>query len=152
VRPVVIVLAVLVVAGAALFLRAIVTGPSNTPDAAVMRFMQAYATYDAQGMLDNSTHSSFTTTDLAAFQQDLASVPADVKARPVYTDIKIVSAIIQANDPNIAIVKLSAMMLDNAPASSSAATSATAAGTYSPRDETLTVVKSSAGKWLVKWN
>jgi hypothetical protein len=151
VRPVAIVVAVLIVAAGAWFLRAIVTGSPNTPDGAALRFMQAYATYDAQGMLDNSTHSSFTANDLAAFQQQLASVPADTKAQPQYTDIKIAGVTIQPNDPNTAVVKISAMMLGSAPGSATSTATPAAAGTYSPRDETLTVVR-SGGKWLVKWN
>ena len=149
VKPAVVVLAVLAVAAVAWFLYSILNAGPNTPDGAAVRFMQAYATYDAQGMLDNSTHASFTATDLATFQHDMANAPADAKAHPIYTDIKVSSVTIEPADPNTAIVKLSAMMLKSISAPPSAATSTVA---YSPRDETLTVVKSSTGKWLVKWN
>jgi DNA-directed RNA polymerase subunit RPC12/RpoP len=152
VKPVVVVVAVLAVAAVAWFLYSILNAGPNTPDGAAVRFMQAYATYDAQGMLDNSTHASFTATDLATFQHDMANAPADSKAHPIYTDIKVSSVTIEPADPNTAIVKLSANMLNSisSPPSAAATSSATAADT--PRDETLTVVKSSTGKWLVKWN
>ena len=150
VRPVVFVVVALVIAGGAWFIYSVLNAGPNTPDGAAVRFMQAYAAYDAQGMLDNSTHASFTATDLATFQHDMASAPADAKAHPIYTDIKVSSVTIEPADPNTAVVKISAMMLDTIAAQPSAAATATA--TYSPRDETLTVVKSSAGKWLVKWN
>jgi hypothetical protein len=150
VKPAVVVLAVLAVAAVAWFLYSILNAGPNTPDGAAVRFMQAYATYDAQGMLDNSTHASFTATDLATFQHDMANAPADAKAHPIYTDIKVSSVTIEPADPSTAIVKLSAMMLNSISAPPSAAPTSTVA--YSPRDETLTVVKSSTGKWLVKWN
>lgn len=150
VRPVVFVVIALVLAGGAWFMYSVLNAGPNTPDGAAVRFMQAYAAYDAQGMLDNSTHASFTATDLATFQHDMANAPADAKAHPIYTDIKVSSVTIEPADPNTAVVKISAMMLDTIAAQPSAAATATAA--YSPRDETLTVVKSSAGKWLVKWN
>lgn len=150
VRPVVFVVIALVLAGGAWFIYSVLNAGPNTPDGAAVRFMQAYAAYDAQGMLDNSTHASFTATDLATFQHDMANAPADAKAHPIYTDIKVSSVTIEPADPNTAVVKISAMMLDTIAAQPSAAATATAA--YSPRDETLTVVKSSAGKWLVKWN
>jgi len=150
VRPVVFVVIALVLAGGAWFIYSVLNAGPNTPDGAAVRFMQAYAAYDAQGMLDNSTHASFTATDLATFQHDMANAPAEAKAHPIYTDIKVSSVTIEPADPNTAVVKISAMMLDTIAAQPSAAATATAA--YSPRDETLTVVKSSAGKWLVKWN
>ena len=150
VRPVVFVVIALVLAGGAWFIYSVLNAGPNTPDGAAVRFMQAYAAYDAQGMLDNSTHASFTATDLATFQHDMANAPADAKAHPIYTDIKVSSVTIEPADPNTAIVKLSAMMLKSISAPPSAAATSTVA--YSPRDETLTVVKSSTGKWLVKWN
>jgi DNA-directed RNA polymerase subunit RPC12/RpoP len=151
VRPVAIAIAAVVVLAGIWFVYSLVTTGANTPDAAAVRFLQAYANYDAKGMLDNSTHSSFTTTDLATFQREMANAPADVKSRPLYKDIKVVSVTIEPTDPNTAIVRLSAQMLDTIAAPASAASTSTAPVLYSPRDEVLTVVN-TGGKWLVKWN
>lgn len=151
VRPVVIAVAAVVLAAGAWFLYAILTGGPNTPDAVAVRFLQAYASYDARGMLDNSTHASFTTTDLATFEHQMTGATADEKAHPIYTGIKVTSVTLDPTDPNMAIVKLSAQMLDSVGGSSNATTASVTPGAYSPRDETLTVVK-TGGKWLVKWN
>lgn len=126
------------------------SGP-NTPDAAALRFMQAYAGYDARGMLDNSTHASFTTTDQATFEREMARAATEQQGQPLYKDIKVTSVNIAPEDPNSAVVRLSAQMLGGASTGTTATAAATATPAYSPRDEVLTVVK-PAGKWLVKWN
>lgn len=152
VRPVPVLVGVVLLAAAGWFIYSFLNAGPNTPDAAVVRFMQSYAVYDARGMLDNSTHASFTATDQASFESEMARVPAEVKAVPLYKDIRVSSVTIQPDDASTAVVRFSAMMLATASASSSQSTSTPAPVVYSPREETLTVVKSSAGKWLVKWN
>lgn len=111
-------------------------GNANTPDAAALRMMNAYAVYDAQGMLDNMTHASLSATDQATFVTRAAEDKKTNNGKALLTDIKVISVTPDPKDPNTATVKLSEMILDPTK------------GTYTARTDTLSVVKQS-GKWLV---
>jgi hypothetical protein len=109
----------------------------NTPDGAALRMMQAYANYDAAGILANATHASLGATDVATFETQAADTKAANGGKPSLKDIVVVSVTPDLKDPNVATVKLTEQILDPAK------------GTYSLRNETLSVVKQS-GKWLVR--
>jgi hypothetical protein len=110
---------------------------ANTPEAAALRMMQAYATYDARAILDNVTHTSLTATDQATFEKQAADTKATNKGLAAIKDIKVTKVTIDPKNPNSATVQLSEMILDPLK------------GTYAARNETLSLVKQS-GKWLVK--
>lgn len=110
--------------------------PPNTPAAAVTRMMSAFAAYDGKGVLDNATHSSMTATDAAAFEQQATAAKATSKNLPYVKNVK-VTGTTSVSGSSTATVKFTASWLDPKK------------GTYTVRDETLTVVK-EGGKWLVK--
>jgi hypothetical protein len=109
------------------------------PEGAVQRMFEATAAYDAQGILDNATHTSMTTTDVIAFKKQAVDQKALYKDKSYYKDIKIISTTYpDPKDKNTAVVKLSLQWLSD-PAN----------GTYTQRDETVTVLLKD-GVWLVK--
>jgi hypothetical protein len=141
-RPAWLLLAIVVVALGAL----VATGCSGQkgaglggPEGAVQRMFEATAVYDAQGILDNATHSSMTATDVVAFKKQAADQKALYGSKPYYKDIKITSTTYpDPKDTATAVVKLSAQWLSD-PAN----------GTYTQRNETVTVLLKD-GTWLVK--
>jgi hypothetical protein len=108
-----------------------------SPEAAATRMLQAYADYDAKAFFTYVTHASLSTTDEAAFTRQLADLNTTNKGLPVYKEVKVTKVTIDPKDPNSATVQLTELILD------------TNTGTYSPRNETLSVVK-QGGKWLVR--
>lgn len=125
-----------IVAGGALIFRQF--GASNSPDGAVLRMMNAFAAYDAQGILDNATHASLTATDQATFAQQAATSKTDNKGLPAVKNISITKVTLASPDATSATVQLTADWLSDAGSKK-----------YTQRAETLTVVKQD-GKWLVK--
>jgi len=99
--------------------------------------MNAYAVYDAKGFLDNVTKASLTATDVASYEAAAASLKADNKDKPQVKDIKVLKVTIDPANPDQATVQLSEQILDPVK------------GTYSPRTDTLSMVKQN-GKWLVR--
>jgi hypothetical protein len=130
------ILAVAIVAGGWWAISAMSTG-GNTPDAAALRMMNAYAVYDAKGFLDNVTKASLTATDVASYEAAAASLKADNKDKPQVKDIKVLKVTIDPANPDQATVQLSEQILDPVK------------GTYAPRTDTLSMVKQN-GKWLVR--
>jgi hypothetical protein len=110
---------------------------NNTPDGAALRMMQGYAKYDARAILDNATHAGLTATDVATFETHVADTKATNGGKDLLKDIALVSVTKSPADPNTATVKLTEQILDPAK------------GTYSLRNETLSVVNKN-GKWLVQ--
>lgn len=108
------------------------------PAAAVSRMMVAFAAYDAEGILDNATHASMSTTDVAAFVKRAADSKTLAGGKPGLKDFKIVGTTYDAKDKNTAVVKVSAQWLTDQ-----------AKGTYTQRTETLTVILKD-GKWQVQ--
>jgi hypothetical protein len=108
----------------------------DTPEGAVSRMMSAYANYDGQGILDNATHASLTATDQASFRQQNAKLQAASKGLPAIKGLKITNT----THPNAttAVVQFSASWLTDP-----------AKGTYTQRDEVLTVIKQN-GTWVVR--
>jgi len=111
---------------------------NSGPDAAALRMMKAFAAYDAQGILDNATHASLTTTDEATFAKQAADSKKNNKGLPALKDIEITKVSVASKDATTATVQLTAQWLTDA-----------ATGKYAQRDEILTVVKQD-GKWLVR--
>jgi uncharacterized membrane protein YvbJ len=111
--------------------------PPNTPAAAVTRMMTAFSAYDGKGVLDNATHSSMTATDVAAFEQQATTAKSTSKNLPYLKNIKVTKTTL-ASGGATATVQFTASWLTDP-----------TKGTYTVRDETLTVVK-QGGKWLVR--
>lgn len=111
-------------------------GGANTPEAAATHMMNAYAVYDAKTVLANVTHASLNANDEAAFAKQMADMKTAAKDKPSLTGIKVTNVTIDPANPDSAIVKLTEKILDPV------------AGTYSTREETLSVVKRD-GRWLV---
>jgi len=135
--PVVAVLALLVIAAGAYFLvprSATASGPAG----AAQRMMEAFADYDAEGILDNATHASMTATDVAAFEKQAADAKKLANGKPGLKDLKIVKTTIDKTDKNKAVVELTAQWLTDQ-----------AKGTYTQRTETITVIFKD-GKWQVQ--
>lgn len=134
--PVSIAVGVVVVAGAAWLGFSGATNGANTPEAAALRMMQAYGSYDAATLLANSTHATLTPAAETAFLQQYAKAKATAKG-PAIKDIAITKVIIDSTDPTEATVKVSEQVLDPN------------TGTYSPRTDTLSLVEQN-GRWLVR--
>jgi hypothetical protein len=111
-------------------------GVANTPEAAALRAMQAYADYDGVAILANVTHASLTATDEAGFVKQAADDKTAANGAPALKDVKVSKATIDPANPDAATVKLTELILDPT------------TGAYKPRNETLALVKRD-GKWLV---
>jgi uncharacterized membrane protein YvbJ len=135
--PIIVAITVIFVALLGWAVWTVVNTNTNTPEAAATRMMAAYGAYDAGAILDNVTHSSLTAGDLTAFQKQVVDGKASNKGRPWVKDVKITKSTIDPKDPTSATVQLTEQILDPAK------------GTYSVRNETLSLVKQS-GKWLVR--
>jgi len=136
--PVVALLVLAVIAAAAYFLWLKPTTTVGGPAGAATRMMEAFAAYDAEGILDNATHASMSTTDVAAFTKQAADAKKLAAGKPGLKDLKILETTVDPADKNTAIVKLSAQWLTDQEK-----------GTYTQRTETLTVIKKD-GKWQVR--
>ncbi len=110
---------------------------ANTPEGAALRVMQAYAVYDARGMLNNMTHASLTATDQATFEKQAADTKVANKGVDLLKDIAVTKVTVDPKNPNVATVQLTESILD------------AKTGKYALRNETLSLVKQD-GKWLVK--
>jgi uncharacterized membrane protein YvbJ len=108
------------------------------PEGAALRMMNAFALYDAQGILDNATHASLNTTDQATFSKQAADSKKNNKGLPAVKNIKVTKVTQASQDATTATVQLSAQWLTDA-----------AKSTYTARTETLTVIKQD-GKWVVR--
>lgn len=136
--PVVAVIAVIVIGIGGYLLWSSNTASANTPEAAALRMMNAFATYDGQGVLDNATHASLTATDQVAFKKQAVDAKTKAKNLPAVKNIKVTKVTQDATDTLAATVELSAQWLTDQ-----------AKGTYTTRTETLSMVKQS-GKWMVR--
>lgn len=109
--------------------------PTSTPQGAATAMLNAYARYDAKGILDVSTHSALKPAQVTEFEKQAAEAKKRAGGKPGVKDIKIGKV---SQTGGTAEVKFSAKWLTDP-----------AKGTYESRDETLTVVQQS-GKWLVQ--
>jgi hypothetical protein len=110
---------------------------TNNPSAVVTRMLDAYAKYDAQGILDNSTQGSFVTSDTAAFTQQAEAAKTSAGGKPGVKDVKILTVTIDPKNPDAATVQISGSWLDST------------SGAYTPSTQTINVVREN-GRWLVK--
>jgi hypothetical protein len=110
----------------------------NDPGSAVTRMLKAYATYDAQGILDNATHTSLQADGIKQFQEQAAGAKKTANGKAGVKDIKILSVTMDAKDPNKATVEITASWLTD-PATSK----------YESKTQKFQMVKEN-GKWLVK--
>lgn len=124
----------IVAAGVFLWPKAALTGPGG----AATRMLEAYAAYDGAGMLENATHASMTTTDVAAFEKQVADAKAASGGKPNLTDLQIMKTTVDPKDPNTAVVQVSAQWLTDP-----------VKGTYTQRTDQLSVVYKD-GRWLVQ--
>lgn len=108
-----------------------------SPEAAAKAMLTAYAAYDATGILDNATHASLTTSDVAQFKKEAADAKATAKNQPSVKNIVIGKVTPDAADKAKATVEVTAEWLDPA------------TGKYTKRTQTLVVVQQD-GKWLVQ--
>jgi hypothetical protein len=110
----------------------------NDPGSAATRMLKAYAAYDAQGILDNSTHASMQPDAIKEFINQSVVAKKSATGKPGVKDIKVVSVTIDAKDANKATVEVSGSWLTDP-----------ATGKYEVRTQKLQLVKEN-GKWLVK--
>lgn len=110
------------------------TGAS--PDAAAVKMLNAYAEYDAAGILDSATHKTLPADGVKEFETQAADAKKRANGKPGVKNIKVVST--KLDKETQATVVVSAEWLTDP-----------VKGTYEKREETLTVVKED-GKWLVK--
>jgi hypothetical protein len=108
-----------------------------SPDAAAKAMLTAYAAYDAKGILDNATHASLATSDVAQFEKQATEAKARAKDQPSVKNVVIGKVTIDATDKAKATVEVTAEWLD--PTTSK----------YAKRTESLIVVKQD-GVWLVQ--
>jgi flagellar basal body-associated protein FliL len=115
-------------------------GLSSTPDASVTRMLQAYALYDAAGILAVSTHDQLQGDAEKEFATQAADAKKTAKGNPGVKDIKIVKVTYDAKDKTKATVEVKANWLVDP-----------AKGEYLERTEKLPVVKDAkTGVWLVQ--
>jgi hypothetical protein len=112
-------------------------GGSTGPEGAAVRMMNAFAAYDATGILDNAVHASMDATDQAVFAKQAADAKTGNKGLAAVKDIKVTKVTLASQDATSATVEFTAQWLTDA-----------AKGTYTKRAETLTVVRQN-GVWLV---
>jgi hypothetical protein len=137
--PLVAVLALALIGAGAYFLWLKPAGATATgPAGAAQRMMEAFGTYDAQGILDNATHASMSTTDVAAFTKQAEAAKKTANGKAGLKDLKILKTTYDPSDKNTAVIQLSAQWLTDP-----------VKGTYTQRTETVTVLLRD-GKWLVK--
>ena len=127
---------VAVVAGGVWFVQSRVTAAAS-PEAAAKAMLTAYAAYDATGILDNATHASLATSDVAQFEKQAAEAKATAKGQPSVKNIVIGKVTPDAADKTKVTVDVTAEWLD------------AATGKYAKRTEKLIVVQKD-GKWLVQ--
>jgi hypothetical protein len=145
-RPALIAAVVLVVVGVAgWFAFSAASAPANTPEAVALRFWQAYADYDANGMRANST-GGLEAADAAATDREQARLKAEANGAPRFKDIKVTR--VEERDANTRVVYGSMQLLATV-MSQGATPTAGSAPTYIPDTPSLTVVLTSDGKWLV---
>jgi flagellar basal body-associated protein FliL len=133
------VVVLLVVAAAiagVLVVRSRVTAAAS-PEAAAKAMLTAYAAYDATGILDNATHASLATSDVAQFEKQATEAKTAAKNQPSVKNVVIGKVTLDTADKTKATVEVTAEWLD--PATS----------TYAKRTESLIVVQQD-GKWLVQ--
>jgi hypothetical protein len=127
---------VAIVAGGAWFVQSRVVA-ADTPDAAVKAMLTAYAAYDAKGILDNATHASLATSDVAQFEKQATEAKTAAKNQASVKNVVIGKVTPDAKDKAKATVEVTAEWLDPS------------TGKYTKRTETLIAVKQD-GKWLVQ--
>ncbi|MDO8916128.1 MAG: hypothetical protein Q7W16_08620 [Coriobacteriia bacterium] len=127
---------VAIIAGGVWFVQSRVVAAAS-PDAAAKAMLTAYAAYDAKGILDNATHASLATSDVAQFEKQATEAKARAKDQPSVKNVVIGKVTMDATDKAKATVAVTAEWLD--PTTSK----------YAKRTETLIVVKQD-GKWLVQ--
>jgi uncharacterized membrane protein YvbJ len=127
---------VAIVAGGAWFVQSRVAA-ADTPDAAVKAMLTAYAAYDAKGILDNATHASLATSDVAQFEKQATEAKTAAKNQASVKNVVIGKVTPDAKDKAKATVEVTAEWLDPS------------TGKYTKRTETLIAVKQD-GKWLVQ--
>lgn len=125
---------VAVVAGGVWFVQSRVAAAAS-PDAAAKAMLTAYAAYDAKGILDNATHASLQTSDVAQFEKQATEAKTRAKNQPSVKNVVIGKVTPEGADK--ATVEVTAEWLD--PATSK----------YAKRTEKLIVVKQD-GRWLVQ--
>jgi len=122
------------IAGAAWFITNRVSAASS-PEAAAKAMLEAYAKYDAKGILDSATHDTMKAEDITAFEKQAADAKKTAKDAPSLKNIVIGKSSVTATDK--VSVDVTAEWLDPA------------TGKYTKRTEKLIVVNKS-GKWLVE--
>lgn len=108
---------------------------ASSPQAAAKAMLEAYAAYDAKGILAVATHDTMKDTDIAQFEKQAAEAKKTAKDQPSLKNISIGAVSEDATDK--VTVDVTAEWLDPA------------TGKYAKRTEKLVLVKRD-GKWLVE--
>ncbi len=125
---------VAIIAGGAWFVTSRVASASS-PEAAAKAMLEAYANYDAKGILDAATHDTMKAEDITAFEKQAADAKKTAKDAPSLKNIVIGKSSVTATDK--VTVDVTAEWLDPA------------TGKYDKRTEKLILVNKD-GKWLVE--
>jgi hypothetical protein len=123
------------IAGGAWFVTNRVASASS-PEAAARKMLEAYAVYDAKGILDVATHDTMAAADITQFEKQAADAKTTAKGAASLKNIVIGQSSVAATDK--VSVDVTAEWLDPA------------TGKYTKRTEKLIVVKNKDGKWLVE--
>lgn len=115
--------------------------PASTPEDAVRRMLDAYATFDAEELLLVTTHETVSDADgRAAFVAQAEQARAAAKGRPLVRGARVSAPVSQASggivEAESALVKVSAEWLD------------ADTGEYQRREENIPVVR-RGDVWLV---
>jgi RNA polymerase subunit RPABC4/transcription elongation factor Spt4 len=125
---------VAIIAGGAWFVTSRVSSASS-PEAAAKAMLEAYAKYDAKGILDAATHDTMKAEDITAFEKQAAEAKTTAKGAASLKNIVVGKSSVTATDK--VSVDVTAEWLDPA------------TGKYDKRTEKLILVN-KAGKWLVE--
>jgi predicted nucleic acid-binding Zn-ribbon protein len=107
-----------------------------SPQASAQAMLDAYAAYDAAGILEVATHSTLPADGVKEFETQAAEAKKRAGGKPGVKDIKVGK--VTNDSATQATVEVEANWLTDP-----------AKGTYTKRTEKLTIVKQD-GKWLVK--
>ena len=106
------------------------------PKTVATKMLTAYSAYDAQGILDVSTHGSLDATGTTSFKDAAAQAKTRAKGKAGVKDFT-VDKVDQSGDQTATVTITGQWLTDPAK------------GTYAKRTEKLSLVKQS-GKWLVQ--
>ncbi|MDO8963030.1 MAG: hypothetical protein Q7W30_00895 [Coriobacteriia bacterium] len=115
-----------------------IANAGNDPKSAALRLLDAYAAYDAKGILDNATHGNLPDSGVKEFEKQAVDAKKQANGKAGVKDYSVTKVTMDPKNANQASVEIAGKWLTDS-----------AKGTYTDRAETLQLVKEN-NKWLVR--